>query len=83
MKSYICSRISDLPTELVPCTVPYRRYPLPAAVGLLLRDVSVPGAAPAPSGIVDDFTRHLKEFVEYARDNPDYLMDELMLIDAQ
>lgn len=71
---------------MLPCVVPYRRYALPDAAALLLRDAASPRAgpraAPPPPDAVDDFTRRLAEFVDYVKENPQYLMEELMVVDT-
>lgn len=61
---------------MAPAVTPLRRYVLPEATPVLLRDL-----APAPAAHdaqLQRFTAALQQFTDYVRDNPDYLTDELI-----
>ncbi|KPJ06816.1 hypothetical protein RR48_11315 [Papilio machaon] len=86
-------RISGLEANVVPLVTPQRRYLLPAATALLLRDLAAsappaPGAPPAPpeppeqrlAEPLAQFSRAVEELQEYVRENPDYLNDELIFL---
>lgn len=67
---------------MVPLLTPQRRYVLPAAAALLLRDVAegAPPAPPAPPEALAQFERAVQQLQQYVRDNPHYLEDELLFL---
>ncbi|XP_032515057.2 uncharacterized protein LOC116768439 [Danaus plexippus] len=70
------SSISGVEADMAPAVTPLRRYVLPEATPVLLRDL-----APAPAAHdaqLQRFTAALQQFTDYVRDNPDYLTDELI-----
>ncbi|XP_045534634.1 uncharacterized protein LOC106719371 [Papilio machaon] len=89
-RKYYVAEISGLEANVVPLVTPQRRYLLPAATALLLRDLaaSAPGAPPAPpeppeqrlAEPLAQFSRAVEELQEYVRENPDYLNDELIFL---
>ncbi|KAG7305849.1 hypothetical protein JYU34_008388 [Plutella xylostella] len=88
---FLCT-LSEQPSDMMPHVAHFTRYELPLALPALLRDLAprapaaprAPGpapAAPAPPPRMLEFTAALEDFLNYARDNPDYLQDILTFLD--
>nr|XP_034827117.1 uncharacterized protein LOC117984605 [Maniola hyperantus] len=89
-KKYYVATVAGLQHgDAVPALTPQRRYPLPHAAAVLLRDLAPPADPadptrnpalnPAAQHLLELFTEALEDFHKFARDNPDYLFQDLVL----
>ncbi|XP_045768911.1 uncharacterized protein LOC123869878 [Maniola jurtina] len=86
-KKYYVATVAGLQHgDVVPALTPQRRYPLPHAATILLRDLAPPSHPtsdlplnPAAQHLLELFTEALEDFHKFARDNPDYLFQDLVL----
>ncbi|KPJ05543.1 hypothetical protein RR46_02159 [Papilio xuthus] len=81
-RKYYIAEICGLEANVVPLVTPQRRYLLPAAAPLLLRDLAPPAPPPPPPppALLQQFARAVEELQQYVRDNPDYLNEELIFL---
>ncbi|KAJ0175887.1 hypothetical protein K1T71_009046 [Dendrolimus kikuchii] len=77
---YYLAQLSELKVEIFPQIVRFTRYLLPAAITRLLQDVASQPAWEPPEGDLQECTDAIAHFVEYATNNPNYLMDELIFV---
>lgn len=80
-------RLEGLETEVLPYAVPFRRYVLPPHAPTLLQALAAPPpagppppASPQQRHVLDELAHAAVSFRDYARANPDYLMDELLIL---
>ncbi|XP_049868202.1 uncharacterized protein LOC126368334 [Pectinophora gossypiella] len=75
---YYLATLSELPVDVFPCLVPYTRFLLPEAAQALVQAL-FPGSAPQDSALAE-VNQAAAEFVQYVRDHPNYLADELVFL---
>ncbi|KAL0881265.1 hypothetical protein ABMA27_002362 [Loxostege sticticalis] len=82
-RKYYLATLEGLETEALPYTVPFRRYMLPRHAATLLHDLrpqQQQEQQPQQQHSLDELARAIIDFVDFARANPDYLMDELLIL---
>ncbi|XP_075974211.1 uncharacterized protein LOC142975319 [Anticarsia gemmatalis] len=77
---YYLATYSSLETDILQQVVPFRRYVLPATTPALLRDIAGAPDSELEPALLQDFQESVEQFVLHVKENPDYLMDELVIM---
>lgn len=84
-RKYYVATYSTLETDIIKQLVPYRRYVLPGAVQTLAVDLrahphSAQCAQTPPDELLHKYEEAATAFIAHVTENPDYLLDELMIM---
>ncbi|XP_068632533.1 uncharacterized protein [Battus philenor] len=83
-RKYFVAEITGIEADMVPLVTPQRRYALPAATELLLRDLAADTDVQLQREDLEEplqqFSQSVEELLDYVRKNPDYLNDELLFL---
>ncbi|XP_050347243.1 uncharacterized protein LOC126771418 [Nymphalis io] len=76
-RKYFVAEVAGLEADVLPHLTRLRRYSLPAAAELLLRDVAGPDAPAVPVApeVLAELSQATDELLQFVRENPDYMSD--------